>query len=528
MLQRLATVILVRAARSDPAFTHQPYSWVPALGLLLLLTAVVRTAWMCDDAFISLRTVDSFVNGSGLRWNPDERVQAFTHPLWLLLIAGPYAITREAYFTVLVLSVLISMAAAVLLVVNVSRPGWNAAAALLILVGSKAFVDFSTSGLENPLSYLLLALLLLCSWREPTRPAAASVAAGLLAVNRLDLALLATPVALWPAWPPGRLPFLKNAALLALPIAAWTGFSLIYYGFPFPNTAYAKLSTGIARDELLRQGMAYFQESLASDPNTLGTIAAAVAIGLRRPLARPAAAGVIAYLVYVTWIGGDFMSGRFFAAPLFVSAALIGRFAPLEGRWRGAVACAGLMVIGLSGSAPPLLSGDAYSRTELPPHGIADERGIYYRQTGLLRQGEKWQPPNIQLGEKYRFAIERGRRAVTSDFIGMQGYLAADRINIIDFLALTDPMLARLPAERPWRVGHYPRTMPGGYFDSVQFDANRVVDPDLNMYYEQLRILTREPIWSARRVRSIVLMNIGRFDDLVDRYVQRVRPTARD
>ena len=44
--------------------------------------------WLCDDAYISLRTVDNWVAGRGLRWNAFERVQSFTHPLWLLLLAG--------------------------------------------------------------------------------------------------------------------------------------------------------------------------------------------------------------------------------------------------------------------------------------------------------------------------------------------------------------------------------------------------------------------------------------------------------
>ena len=106
---------------------------LPAVGLLLLLTALSRSAWVGDDAFISMRTVDSFVTGNGLRWNPDERVQAFTHPLWLLLIAGPYALTREPYFTLLVLSMLLSLAAAALLLSKISQPGWNTAMALAIL-----------------------------------------------------------------------------------------------------------------------------------------------------------------------------------------------------------------------------------------------------------------------------------------------------------------------------------------------------------------------------------------------------------
>ena len=36
-----------------------------------------------------------------------------------------------------------------------------------------------------------------------------------------------------------------------LPLLCWEMFALLYYGFPFPNTAYAKLSHGLPRGELL-------------------------------------------------------------------------------------------------------------------------------------------------------------------------------------------------------------------------------------------------------------------------------------
>jgi arabinofuranosyltransferase len=51
--------------------------------VLLALFAVVlcRTAWVGDDAYITFRTVDNLVHGYGARWNVDERVQAYTHPL---------------------------------------------------------------------------------------------------------------------------------------------------------------------------------------------------------------------------------------------------------------------------------------------------------------------------------------------------------------------------------------------------------------------------------------------------------------
>jgi len=96
-----------------------------------------------------------------------------------------------------------------------------------------------------------------------------------------------------------------------VPAVAWTLFSLVYYGFPFPNTAYAKLATGIDSSELRAQGLLYLLDSLDRDPITLTTIAIAAVIAAvqRTVAARVFAAGIILYVWYIVSIGGDFMAG---------------------------------------------------------------------------------------------------------------------------------------------------------------------------------------------------------------------------
>ena len=64
------------------------------IAAFFIIFIIFRRAWMCDDAFITLRTVDNFVNGYGLTWNVDERVQAYTHPLWMFVISLFYLFTR--------------------------------------------------------------------------------------------------------------------------------------------------------------------------------------------------------------------------------------------------------------------------------------------------------------------------------------------------------------------------------------------------------------------------------------------------
>jgi len=108
---------------------------------------------------------------------------------------------------------------------------------------------------------------------------------------------------------------------------AWTLFSLIYYGFPFPNTAYAKLATGIDSGELRAQGLLYLLDSLDRDPITLTTIAIVIIMSAfeRTVSARMLAIGIMLYLWYIVSIGGDFMTGRFLSVPLFASVLLMTR-----------------------------------------------------------------------------------------------------------------------------------------------------------------------------------------------------------
>lgn len=39
--------------------------------------------YVCDDAKITFRVAENFIQGYGLTFNTDERVQAYSNPLWL-------------------------------------------------------------------------------------------------------------------------------------------------------------------------------------------------------------------------------------------------------------------------------------------------------------------------------------------------------------------------------------------------------------------------------------------------------------
>ena len=82
---------------------------VTLLLCLVFLAILLRTAWLSDDALITLRTVLNFTHGYGLTFNVAERVQTYTHPLWMLMLTGTYLVAGNVYYAAIGLSVGISL-----------------------------------------------------------------------------------------------------------------------------------------------------------------------------------------------------------------------------------------------------------------------------------------------------------------------------------------------------------------------------------------------------------------------------------
>lgn len=492
-------------------------------GCVAFLLLLIRTAWLDDDAYITFRTVDNVLHGLGLRWNVANRVQSYTHPLWMFAMTGVSAVTGEVYFASLLLAIGVSIATVALIAARVAGSLPAVLFAFSAVSLSKAFVDYSTSGLENPLTHLLLAGLFVVQARDmpdSRRLFATALIAALLMVNRIDTALLVLPTLAAVAMNAGWRRAWRPLAMGLLPIVAWELFSLIYYGFPFPNTAYSKLQHGIPRGELLYQGFLYFLDSVANDPLTLLVIAAALLSPLAGVRRWTVSAGIALYLAYIAWVGGDFMSGRFFTAPFLLAVMLIASAMRPAFTLTGALALVVVWFAGLSAPRPTIVTTPAYGSDIEParviaPTGITDERRYYYPQSGLLNARRGAPMPNHKWLYMGLEARARGDRVLTTDAAGFIGYAAGPGVYFVDKYGLGDPLIARLPARSPWRIGHFERRVPDGYLESLAAGRNLIRDPDIAQYYEKLRIITEGPIWSRRRLRAIVQMNLGQFDALI-------------
>lgn len=515
------------------------------LSALLLLVCLsgfmliaVRAAWLCDDAYISFRTVDNFVNGYGLRWNVAERVQTYTHPLWLFVVAAAYFFTHEIYATVQILSLVITLVAVGAVVFVLIDSTASAVVVVAMLAFSRAFVDYSTSGLENPLSHLLLVVFLAIyfSGREEHRKTLLlSLIAASAGLTRADTLLMYAPALLVHLLRVHRLRSFLFAALGFAPLVIWETFSLVYYGFLVPNTAYAKLDTGIPAADMARQGFAYFISLAEADPLTLAVLVAGLSLPILLSQARAIAIslGAMLYLAYVVYVGGDFMCGRFVSVP-FLAAVVLFAGAPMR-MMHAAFALLTVTLLGFMAPYPAVLTDASYGadRLRIPGNafrderGVSDQRGFYYQATGLLRgPGNGWQVKHEWADEGRKLRIMEKKIAVFGT-MGFRGFYGGPSVHIIDIHALCDPLLARLPTRDPvnWQIGHFRREVPKGYDQTLVTGENQILDKDLAAYYDKLALITRRPLLDTQRLRTALALHRGEYNHLLAAYIARIPKT---
>jgi arabinofuranosyltransferase len=532
----------------------------------ILFAVVVLHAWAAEDAFITFRTVQQFVGGDGLRWNIDERVQVYTHPLWMFACIPFFAIFGDTATSASVLGVLCTFGTWLALGLRYARrPAVLLAGAFLPLISSTAFWLYATSGFENSLSFLcftVYAVLLLRGLdRDQTPWFWLAFVGSLGVVNRLDTVLFYVPPMLFVML--SRWREIRWGCFLAgyWPIFGWLVFSTFYYGFPYPNTALAKLNEEIPRALIVRQGFFYGVDLLRRDPAGFVTLVLGAAVTLthlvrsclaRTPDRRRALGtaslglGVLLYGAYVVWIGGSFLSRRHWSVPIVGTAVVLAE--TLEGWARGAVAAAArgeLEARVARRLRQPRVWAGAASAALLAAWALSEGPGIQPGELALTLF------PGAKKNERPRKVLEKpaGRMELTRDFgwrtsgggitfvhkglrmrkagigttttIGLTSIAAGRDTIIIDQYALSDPLLARLPPEGFRMAGHFIREVPAGYETYRTTGSMAEMDPDLQSYYEPLRLIISGPLFNGKRLATIWRFNIGEYDRHRDAYVAR-------
>lgn len=306
--------------------------------------------WIDDDGFINLRIARNLLEGHGPVYNPGERVEAGTSPLWigLLSLGGSLRIPLEvvAVYGGIALAVLgLFLAQRAALATEPERrtgsPWIPLPAGALAIAALPAFWDYGSSGLETGLTIAWMGGAALASARaldgSPRRARIAAAVAGLGPLVRPELALyslaFAGPLAVI-AWRADR-PTRERARAVALLVAcaaaaplAWEVFRMGYYGTLTPNTALAKE----AFLPNVRQGRCYLKNFFASTRMSWPLVPLA-GLALFKSMRRERATGrveawapflpwlaAIAHGAYVVVMGGDYMYGRMWLPPVMAAA----------------------------------------------------------------------------------------------------------------------------------------------------------------------------------------------------------------
>lgn len=455
--------------------------WRVGLALFFVLIGaflILRNTWVSEDAFITMRHVENFISGYGPVFNVEERVEGYTHALWFYIVSFLRFLGLSPKGAVVIPGLLFSSLSLYLLFFKVGfsphsdRPPLNPAAA--VLIGTSAFIDFGTSGLETSLSYFLLMIygLMIATGRWIKQPLLMGLVMVLLILTRPDFGVFFILILLFYLVKLFKKQIKAGAFLLylACPLFLLGGYQVFrmgYYAAVFPNPVLTKSAFG----SYFAQGIRYlldFSWGSAFLPAVLIAVTG-VAInigheGLKRRL-MVFGSGML-HGFFVIRGGGDFMHGRFLLpAFILMAVSVSGAFDRFlkNRRWYPAAALtAALLLFGISSIWTPVQQkGDNFH------FGISDERSFYY-EGEVIPLKYLFQDTVIimwkNIGLNYRHLSERTRLKISTAYknVGFTGFYSGPRVFLIDRLGLTDPVVARIALPGRRRPGHE-KSAPLGY-----------------------------------------------------------------
>jgi hypothetical protein len=464
---------------ADAAEVETPIRATERLVLLLLLAAfVLHAIWLrvvAEDAYITFRYARHLAEGLGFVWNPGEApVEGFTSLGWVIVMAA----VQRAGLALPVVSQAIGIGAGALALIVVHRLARRvmhagAVSALLVVTCCAAagpLACWAASGMETGVFTLLVVFAVYRATRfDVSRRArdaavagAALAAASLTRPEGAGVFVVVTGVLVY-RWARTRDARLLAGIVILLTIlvstvVGLTAWRLATFGYPLPNTFYAKTGGGLHQ---VRRGIsytAYFTIHYLAPwlPWVL------IALWERRrpgrdtrgarvePSPWPSAATVpaadrgntmiiavlVSYAAYVVAVGGDYMAMYRFFVPVLPLAYVL--FAPViqscldAGRSRERSALVAMMAAFTIGAL-------LVHSTPFEARLFATAPGTHGTWRGV--QVERWHVARFHLLAE---ALARephtdGDSVLTYD-IGVTGYRL--HMRVFDALGITDPVIA--------------------------------------------------------------------------------------
>jgi arabinofuranosyltransferase len=310
---------------------RQPTTYLVLACVLLLAHAFYYASLMdfdaVDDAYISFRYARNAARGDGLTFNVGERrVEGYTNFLWTVMLIPAFWLNLPVRVVSLVLGTLWALGGMLLVwrfVREVGASPWLGAIAALFLAADGSYALWAVGGLEAPLFAALLlagALSYLRELRDDRRLPLSGLWFALAAMTRpeglLVYALTGVHQVATRLTRGRRLATRQDwlrLGLFAALFLPWFAFRWRYYGYPLPNTFYAKVALGNTAAQRAR-GLDYIATFARIHLGYVALPLALLPLLLRRwrTWAGYLLLVVAGYTAYIAYIGGDWSVGRFF------------------------------------------------------------------------------------------------------------------------------------------------------------------------------------------------------------------------
>ena len=274
--------------------------------------------YQLDDALIYLRYVKNFHDGLGLVYNPGEKFNGLTSPLFTYASIASSFIFNNLQIATMVISCLFFTCASILGGLIFSRDKWEALFTTLV-IGSFGYF-YSTFGMETPLFLMLIGLSLFL-YKTGSRYFFISLA--FLVITRYEGAFLAMAMVADHFMKSRRLPEAKILILALTVFLVPFVINYFYYGDILPATASAKLGQGksglwVGQLSFLNMNYlakTYFSDSIVSALFFLTSAAYGVYISLKDRTAIV----IVIFLVFLLcfYVGLNLPNYPWYYAPFF-------------------------------------------------------------------------------------------------------------------------------------------------------------------------------------------------------------------
>lgn len=304
-----------------------------AVAMVGAVLHAIRFDFKIDDAYIAFTYARNWVAGQGIVFNVGERVEGYTCFSWVALSALGMALGADIARWSQVWCWLASAGTvcATWCLTRALLPRGHRSVAALAALAIAVYPPLAWaagSRMETALYTCLLTATLALHVRRGAQSWAAPLCLVLTALTRPEGWLLAVLLCADALRSGPRRAALRYVALVLALLGPYFVWRYSYYGYPLPNTFYAKVS---ASTDQLARGLHYLGLFM-KEPTTWWIVGLAVLAGWRGRKA-VVAVFLLAYFGYVVSVGGDvFRFHRFFVplVPTLIAAASVGLLRVVE------------------------------------------------------------------------------------------------------------------------------------------------------------------------------------------------------